>query len=271
MINAVGTTALLVAALRAEETKRKDRLFEDPLAERLAGEAGHHVRAKYQAAAGPSVPIIEVRTRYFDQALQNAYESGIRQIVILAAGMDARAYRMGWPAELRLFELDQPAIIAYKAKLLAEEPCSCTRVAIAADLAEDFAPQLRAQGFDGDSQAAWLVEGLTQYLEAASVEALFARIDALSAPGSVLLYDMLGRSILESPKFTSTLAMMKELGAPWLYGNDDPGSLVTSRGWDAVVEDPAVIGNRWQRWPFKAPPPGIPGIPRGYFVKATKR
>ena len=271
MMNAVETTALMVAAMRAEETRRPDRLFTDSFADQLAGEAGRQALATYKAAAGFSVPIIEVRTRYYDEALARACAGGVRQLVVLAAGMDARAFRLPWPADLHFFEIDQPGMIAAKASALADAKCACQRVAIASNLAGDWSPLLTAQGFDPSARTAWLVEGLLQYLDAPTVQRIFSRIDALSAAGSVLLYDIVGQSVLDSPVLTRVLTMMRELGAPWTYGTDDPAGLLAGRGWDAVVTDPAVIGNQWQRWPFSAAPPGVPGIPRGYLVEAAKR
>jgi len=272
MRDPVAKTALLVAAIRAEESERADRLFDDPFARDLAGNEGPAVLALYRASAVyGTVPIVEVRTRWYDEALLRACTDGVRQVVVLAAGMDARAYRLSWPRDTRWFEIDQPEMIEAKARVLATAKPSCSRVAIAANLAEDWPKMLEAQGFDRRAPTAWLVEGLLQYLDAPAVDLIFARLDELSSRGSVLIYDVLGRSILDSPYMVSTLRMMRELGAPWGFGTDEPTELVTGRGWDAVATEPAVIGNAWRRWPFPAAPPGIPGVPRSYFVQATKR
>lgn len=270
-MNAVGTTALLVAAIRAEETTRKDPLFQDPFADQLAGDVGKKILAEYRTEAGPGVPVIEVRTRYYDEALSAACEDGIRQIVLLAAGMDARAFRLSWPAGTHLFELDQPELIAMKSAALADVPSRCVRTPIAMNLAEDFTPALRTHGFDPQARTAWLVEGLLQYLDAELVAQIFARIDALSAPGSRLSFDVVGTSLLVSPVMAGALSLMKRIGAPWIFGCDDPAALVGKYGWDAVVVEPAVLGNAWNRWPFPAIPPQVPGVPRGYLTTATKR
>jgi methyltransferase (TIGR00027 family) len=268
-MDAVAVTGLLVAALRAEESKREDRLFDDPFAEALAGEQGRAVLERYRAAATTgTVPIIEVRTRFFDDAIARACAAGIRQFVFLAAGMDTRAYRLEWPEESTLFELDRPEVIAWKARGLAAALPRCSRVALGADLAEDWAPVLEAHRFDRRERTQWLVEGLLQYLELPLIQLIFARIDALSAPGSRVLYDIVGRSLLESPVVTGTLQMMRELGAPWLFGTDEPAELIAR--WNAVVTDPAVPGNAWKRWPFPAAPPLVRGVPRSYFVEGSK-
>jgi methyltransferase (TIGR00027 family) len=267
----VATTALLVAAIRADESKRADRLFEDPFADVLAGDAGRAALQSYRAAVGASIPIIEVRTRYFDEALLRAQSSGARQFVIVAAGMDARAYRLDWQADTRVFELDQPEIIEAKAAALTGAAPRCDRRAVAVDLAGDWSTALEASGFSRDLPSTWLVEGLLQYLEAKVVESLFAKIHALAAPGSTLLYDIVGESLLQAPPLAATLSYMRELGAPWIFGTDDPGGLVASRGWAPVVTDPSVIGNTWKRWPFPAAPAHVRGIPSGYLIEAHKR
>jgi methyltransferase (TIGR00027 family) len=267
----VATTALLVAALRADESKRADRLFEDPFAQALAGDAGRAALQSYRAAVGPSIPIIEVRTRYFDEALLRAQSNGARQVVIIAAGMDARAYRLAWAAGTRVFELDQPEIIEAKAEALTGIDPRCERHPIAVNLAESWESLLVENGFSREVPSTWLVEGLLQYLDGSIVERLFTKIDALAAAGSTLLYDVVGDSLLRAPPLEATLRYMRELGAPWIFGSDDPAGLVAARGWDAGVTDPSVIGNEWKRWPFPAAPAHIPGIPRGYLVEARKR
>jgi methyltransferase (TIGR00027 family) len=271
MKNPIAITALLVAAMRAEESTRADRLFDDPFAARLAGDAGRTALERYHAAVGPSIPIIEVRTRYYDEALARVQANGTRQFVIVAAGMDARAFRLPWTSGTRVFELDQPEVIAAKSEALAAATPQCDRRAIPVNLAASFYDTLESSGFDRNARTAWLVEGLLQYLEAMSIDRLFDQIDRLSISGSTLLYDVVGESLLRAPPLAATLQYMKELGAPWIFGSDDPTSLVAARGWNAVVTDPSVIGNEWARWPFPAAPPHVPGIPRGYLIEAQKR
>jgi methyltransferase (TIGR00027 family) len=270
MLNPVALTGLLVAAIRAEETRREQRLFDDPFAERLAGAAGFDVLDRYRGSTNGSVPIIEVRTKFFDEALLRAAEDGVRQFVILAAGMDARAYRLPWPSGTKLFEVDQPDVVRFKSDALSRETPRCERVAIGANLAEEWSRTLLSGGFDRTARTAWLVEGLLQYIPRAAVEALFRTIDSLSARDSLVVYDLAGQSLLDSPFMADMLRMMQELGAPWVFGTDEPGSLVERHGWTARVTEPAVIGNAWGRWPFPAVPPNVPGIPRGYFVEAVR-
>jgi methyltransferase (TIGR00027 family) len=267
--DAVAGTGLLVAAIRAKESTRDDRLFTDPFAAKLASDTGKAMLEAALAEAGEqSTAQIVVRTRFFDQALVRA-TSQVEQVVIVAAGMDARAYRLDWPADTVVYELDQPAVMAAKAAILAGDDPRCRRVPIGVDLADDWPAVLRATGFDPRSPTVWLIEGLLQYLDEGAVRILFERIDALSAANSVLLYDVVGQTLLESPMMASLLASMAEQGSPWLFGTDEPGELAGRHGWSAVVTDIAEPGNEYGRWFAPATPLDVPGVPRGYFVEAT--
>jgi methyltransferase (TIGR00027 family) len=269
--HAVADTGLLVAAMRADETERAEGLFSDPFADALSGARGRALLADYRCATGPmSPPIIEVRTRYYDEALGDAGAAGARQFVILAAGRDARAYRIGWPSGTTVFEVDQAAVIGAKDELLASEKPLCTRISVACDLVDDWPAELQAGGFRTEQPTMWLVEGLLQYLDEAAVVALFDRIDALSADGSAILYDVVGTALFNSPFMAATLEFMADLGAPWLFATDEPAALIEAHGWRAHLVDIAERGNAWGRWPAPAPPLDVAGVPRGYLVTATK-
>jgi methyltransferase (TIGR00027 family) len=266
----VAATGLLVAAMRAEESARDDALFQDPFAERLAGDDGRRLLAETSAETGqPSAPIV-VRTRLYDEALIGAHADGASQVVIVAAGMDARSYRLSWPDGTTVFEVDQPHVIAIKDERLAGEKPRCLRVAVGVDLADDWPTAIEAKGFNPEAPTIWTIEGLLQYIEAPDVERLFARMDALSAPGSVLLYDVVGKALLEAPFLQNTIEFMQKLGAPWVFGSDTPAALVEDCGWTATVTDMAVPGNEWKRWAHPPIPADVPNAPRGYFVEATK-
>ncbi len=184
--------------------------------------------------------------------------------------MDARSYRLPWRDDTTVFEVDQPHVIAIKDERLAGERPRCRRVAVGVDLADDWPKKLAAQGFNPAAPTAWLVEGLLQYLHAPDVDRLFARIDGLSAPGSVLLYDVVGTALLAAPFSAATLAYMEKLGAPWVFSSDTPAALVEDYGWTATVTDMAVPGNAWKRWAHPPVPADVPNAPRGYFVEAIK-
>lgn len=266
--HAVAATGLLVAAMRAEESRRDDALFDDPFADRLAGADGRQLLAEATAETGQASAAIVVRTKLYDDALLRV--SGVAQVVILAAGMDARAFRLPWPDGITVFEIDQPQVIAAKDERLVGERPRCRRVAVGADLAGDWTKALVAQGFDTSAPTVWTVEGLLQYLPAADVERLFARIDGLSAPGSALLYDVVGTALLRAPFSAATLAYMEKLGAPWVFSSDAPADLVERHGWTATVADLAVAGHSWKRWAHPPVPADVPNAPRGYFVQAVK-
>ncbi len=264
---AVAATGLLVAAMRAEESLRDDALFHDPFADRLAGDDGRRLLAEATAATGQASAAIVVRTKLYDEALLRA---GVSQAVILAAGMDARSYRLPWRDGATVFEVDQPRVIEMKDERLADEQPRCRRVAVGIDLADDWPKALEAHGFDSAAPTVWTIEGLLQYLHAPAVDRLFARVDALSAPGSVLLYDVVGTALLEAPFSAATLAYMEKLGAPWVFSSDAPATLVENQGWTADVTDMAVPGNEWKRWAHPPVPADVPNAPRGYFVEAVK-
>jgi methyltransferase (TIGR00027 family) len=267
---AVAATGLLVAAMRAEESTRDDRLFTDPFAARLAGDEGRQLLADAVAAAGQASAQIVIRTRFWDEALLRVQAEGVSQVVILAAGMDARAYRLPWAAGTTVYEVDQPQVIAIKNERLAGEQTRSRRVPVGIDLADDWPKALQSQGFTPSSKTVWLIEGLLQYIDAPAVDTLFARIDTLSAPGSVLLYDLVGETLLKAPFLQPSLQFMDKLGAPWTFGSDEPAALIEPLGWRADVTDVAEPGSRWNRWEHPAVPLDVPGVPRGYFVQATK-
>jgi methyltransferase (TIGR00027 family) len=267
---AVAATGLLVAAMRAEETARPDRLFTDPFAERLAGDEGRQLLAEAVAATGDSSAQIIIRTRYWDEALLRVNADGVAQVVLLAAGMDARSYRLPWRAGTAVYEVDQPSVIALKDERLAGAQPRCEHVAVGIDLTDDWPEVLQSSGFDSSARSVWLVEGLLQYLDESAVQSLFTRVDALSASGSVLLYESVGKTLLEAPFLKPTLEFMEKLGAPWVFGTDSPADLVESRGWTAEVTDVAEPGNRWNRWEHPVVPLDVPGVPRGYFIEARK-
>lgn len=266
MLNPVATTSLLVAAVRAEESRRADRLFDDPFAAALAGELGPRVLAEFRQRIGPGVPILEVRTRFFDEAMARAQAQGLRQVVILAAGMDARAFRLPWAAGTRLFELDQLSVLDYKARALEAAAARCERTCLGVDLAGDWSTPLVAAGFQPDTKTVWLVEGLSQYLPEAAVRALFAGIDALSCSGSRLLFDVVSQASLVAPTLVAVREYMSEIGAPWIFASDDPASLLGA-AWSLEQSDPAALGNSWQRWPY----PAQPGRSEGALLDAQKR
>lgn len=198
----VGSTAVMVAAARARETAAADPLIRDPFAGLLVAGAGTGMWENFLddsmqdriAATDPEVAAVfanmlgyqAVRTHFFDAFFADAADAGIRQIVILASGLDSRAYRLAWPDGTVVYEIDQPKVLQYKAATLAEhgvQPAAQLR-AVPVDLRQDWPAALRAAGFDPGRPSAWLAEGLLMYLPAQAQDLLFERITELSAPGS---------------------------------------------------------------------------------------
>jgi methyltransferase (TIGR00027 family) len=199
----VGSTAVMVAAARAVETERPDPLIRDPYARLLVEGAGAgilweamldpEVAAKVEAIDEDSAAHLHhmrgyqaVRTHFFDTFFSDAVAAGIRQIVILASGLDSRAYRLDWPAGTTVYELDQPEVLAYKSTTLADNGVnpSADRREVAIDLRHDWPAALRAAGFDPTQRTAWLAEGLLMYLPAEAQDRLFTLIGELSPAGS---------------------------------------------------------------------------------------
>jgi methyltransferase (TIGR00027 family) len=197
LASSVGATATAVAASRAMASQNPDALLNDPWADPLVravgidtfvklidGETGHTGDPLLNRRAMSEQ--ITVRTRFFDDFFVQAGESGIRQAVILASGLDTRAYRLPWLADTKVFEIDQPQVIAFKTRTLADlgaEP-TAERTTVAIDLREDWPAALVEAGFDPKLPTAWSAEGLLVYLPPDAQDRLFDNIVALSAPGS---------------------------------------------------------------------------------------
>ena len=199
LASSVGATATAVAAARAIASQGPAPLLADPLAEPLVRAVGLEAFVKLvdddlPATAEPAFTRqhmreqMAVRTRYFDDFFTAATAAGIRQAVILASGLDTRAYRLGWPTGTVVFEIDQPAVIDFKSQTLAGLGAAPTadRRTVSVDLRDDWPTALRDSGFDPGLPTAWIAEGLLVYLPPEAQDRLFDNITALSAPGSRL-------------------------------------------------------------------------------------
>ncbi|MGK5548155.1 class I SAM-dependent methyltransferase [Streptomyces sp. URMC 127] len=260
-LDAVAGTARLTAAVRARETERADRLFGDPYAAALAGDPGRESLAEHG-----DVPVIPVRTRWYDDAVAGVAQAGVRQFVLLAAGMDTRAYRLPLPADTVVYELDRPELLTLKGRLLSGAEPRCARVPVGVDLAADWTGALRAAGFQPERPACWLVEGLVQYLHEPSVQSLFDRVTGLSAPGSHVLTDIVGRSLLDDPAAAPMLERLRRAGAPWHFATDRPEELFQGRGWQPGIVRVGEAGHALGRWPE----PDRTSPAQGYFAHATR-
>ena len=268
--DAVAKTSLLTAAMRAVETNRSEkegRLFTDPFAELLAGSEGFSILERVVAEVGEH-PTIPLRTRYFDERINQALAQGIRQIVIIAAGMDTRAYRLSFPGGTRVFELDGPEVLNYKQEKLGDALPHCVRHTVRVDLRAEWQGKLVQTGMNTIERTLWLVEGLLLYLEEADVLTLFERINSLSVSGSILLFDVLGRSLLDAPQMAKQLDFSKKFGAPWRFGVDEPEKFMEQFGWSALATQPGEVDPA--RWHFPTAPRHIPNVPRIFFVEARR-
>jgi methyltransferase (TIGR00027 family) len=202
LASSVGATATMVAAGRAMVTKAPDGLIKDPFADPLVRAVGVDFFTKMldgelelesveDFSADRMQAMIHgmgVRTKYFDEYFARATDNGVRQAVILASGLDARAYRLPWPDGTVVYEIDQPQVIEFKTTTLAgigAQP-SATRRTVAIDLRADWPTALREAGLDPTKPTAWLAEGLLIYLPPEAQDRLFDNIAALSAPGSTI-------------------------------------------------------------------------------------
>jgi len=198
----VGATALGVAAARAAETESENPLISDPFARVFLQAAGEGVWNWFAAPDLPDeiteadpdlaprmqgmVDYMAARTAFFDEFFLDATRAGVRQVVILAAGLDSRAWRLSWPGGVTVYELDQPRVLEFKASALREEGAepTCTLVNVPVDLRHDWPAALREAGFDATAPSAWSAEGLLPFLPATAQELLFDRVQALGAAGS---------------------------------------------------------------------------------------
>ncbi|MBS9536006.1 class I SAM-dependent methyltransferase [Mycobacterium sp. M1] len=200
LASSVGATATAVAAARAMASRSAQPLINDPFAEPLVRAVGLDLFSRLAsgeldpAALAEDGPMsmermadnMAVRTRFFDEFFLDACDAGVRQVVILASGLDARAYRLDWPAGTTVYEIDQPDVIEFKTRVLAEQGAEPTaeRRTVAIDLRDDWPAALRAAGFDPTQPTAWSAEGLLAYLPADAQDRLLDTVTALSAPGS---------------------------------------------------------------------------------------
>lgn len=276
----VGLTALMVAAARAIETHRHDALAQDVFAEHfvLAAPAcaGWPVRME-QVPDGEANPLwgrfaryFGLRTRVLDDFLLRSVRGDARQVVLLGAGLDSRAYRLDWPPGSVIYEIDRGGVLAFKHEVLGALSATpkAARIPVPVDLRADWVGALTDAGFDTAAPSAWLAEGLLFYLPNAAETYLIDTVDRLSAGGSALAFEVkLDKDLLEyrdSPLYTSTT---DQIGIDLLTLFDreqrpDSAGNLAGKGWSTAVHTPfdftrhhgrgplpeqndALAGNRW--------------------------
>lgn len=200
IVSSVGYTALLVAGWRALHAVSPQPLVRDEYAQVFIAASRDPYLAGVLANPGSTEDemafprLYGVQTRFFDDFFVVSGQAGIRQAVIVAAGLDSRAFRIEWPDSTRVFELDLPKVLEFKSRVLSQQGATpkAQRIEVAADLRTDWSRPLEAAGFDVESPTAWSVEGLLPYLTDEAQHALFTRISGLSAPGSRIGIGALG-------------------------------------------------------------------------------
>lgn len=257
LASSVGLTATMVAAARAVAGRAPGALVNDQFAEPLVRAVG--VDFFVRMASGELDPdelaedeanglrrfadAMAIRTHYFDNFFLDATRAGIRQAVILASGLDSRAYRLRWPAGTIVFEVDQPQVIDFKTTTLAGLGAAPTtdRRTVAVDLRDDWPTALQKAGFDNAQRTAWIAEGLLGYLSAEAQDRLLDQITAQSVPGSQSCATSIG----------STKKNCGDACGAWRSGSGAMASTSTCRAWCIS----ATARTRGPIWPTTAGEP----------------
>ncbi|BAZ08573.1 hypothetical protein NIES4071_03780 [Calothrix sp. NIES-4071] len=249
-------TARMMAAMRARESIKEDRLFDDPFAAILAGEEAFQrvdLQLKKQDQA-----YIAVRTRFFDDLLSLTQA---RQVVLLASGLDTRAYRFPWIGEVEIYELDHPEVLAYKAALLKNINVCCKHHLLGCDLTQSWEEKLLKAGYCPESPSVWLIEGLLMYLSEAQVHTLLKSVSDLSTYDSELGIDLISVKSLEYEPYKGYFR----------FGCDTPEELLSHYGWQSLVIQPGDEGANFGRYIELPPPREVPNVMRAFLVKAKKK
>jgi methyltransferase (TIGR00027 family) len=262
LASSVGATATMVAAARALASEDTNPIINDPFAAPLVRAVGidfftrvvdGQINPAFEENVGENgkgelqteTDSLAVRTRFFDEFFANATAAGIGQAVILAAGLDARAYRLAWPSGSVVYEVDQPKVVAFKTETMAGLGAKPTaeRRTVSIDLREDWPAALRDSGFDDTKPAAWSAEGLLMYLPAEAQDRLFDHITALSAPGSQLAteyHPQTGPTMAERSQAMSNrwanLGCDVDLSGLFYEGErNNVADYLSDRGWQVVT------------------------------------
>jgi methyltransferase (TIGR00027 family) len=234
-LGAVSRTAVGVARVRAAESARPDRLFDDPFAAGFAAafEDGTTSATPADLRAALRVHIV-IRTRFYDDYLRAAVADGVRQVVLLGAGLDARAWRLPWETGVHLFEVDLPEVLAAKDALVTglAARAACRRTAVPVDLRGDWTGALGEAGLSAAEPTTWLAEGLLVYLSADDAAAVLDGVDALSATGSQIAFESGGSARSQAGRADASADSVSSL---WQGGVEDPTRWLESRQWSTAV------------------------------------
>jgi len=291
----VGVTALGIAAARAAETDSDNPLIVDPFARLFLDAVGDRAWtaffsgtvSKEVADVDPELSVrmrsgvdyISSRTKLFDDFFLNATEAGVRQAVILAAGLDTRAWRLPWPDETRVYELDQPKVLDFKRSTLAgsgAEPAAVL-INVPIDLRQDWPKALEQAGYDASAPTAWSAEGLLPFLPARAQDLLFDRIEVLSASGSwvavetfgdLLTPDGLQRQRAQMERYRAAATDIPKVEDLWyLEERADVADWLRRHGWDVTVTTARELMARNHR---SAPDHLEDAVPQSQFITAHR-
>lgn len=274
-LSGVGATALGVARLRVTENARSDRLVADPYAGHIlaAAAAAGSQWAAVIPQAGPDffalmADQVAVRTRFLDQTLLRLTRAGCAQVVLLACGMDTRAFRLDWPPDTRVFEVDFKEVLTFRDAALASHGVAprCNRIAVAADLRQDWPTVLRGAGFDPMQVTAWLAEGILYALPPDATDTLLDRITELSAPASTLALD----HVEDSPYLRAARAAVSpDLVALWQGGPADLTGWLIDHGWRPTIHDLREVAAGYHRTVPAELAGGVTDAGRAWLATAT--
>jgi methyltransferase (TIGR00027 family) len=297
----VGATALGVAGARATETESDNPLISDPFARVFLNAAGDGMWNMFGLSelppevveAEPDVALrmqarvdyMASRTAFFDGFFLDAANTGVRQVVILAAGLDSRAWRLPWPDGTTVYELDQPKVLEFKTSTLQEHGAqpTCRRVGVAVDLRLGWPAALRQAGFDDSAPSAWSAEGLLPFLPAVAQDLLFERVQALSVSGSRIAVEAPGsdfntpdgreRVRAQMQRYREVVARAAGHEVPdfqdlWYFEDrTDVAEWLRGHGWDVTATPADELMARYGR----SAPEGLEdGAPRSVFVSAAR-
>ena len=292
----VGATALGIAAARAAETDSDNPLIVDPFARLFLEAAGDRTWTAFFSGTVPKevadvdpelparmrsgVDYIGSRTKFFDDFFLSATEAGVRQAVILAAGLDTRGWRLPWPEGTRVYELDQPKVLDFKRSTLAgsgAEPAA-DLISVPIDLRQDWPKALEQAGFDASAATAWSAEGLLPFLPARAQDLLFDRVQALSAAGSLIAVETFGgdhansdglqRQRAQMERYRVAAADIPKVEDLWYHEDRaDVADWLRRHDWDVTVATAQELMARNHR---SAPEQLRDAVPQSQFVTARR-
>jgi methyltransferase (TIGR00027 family) len=272
----VTTTSRWAAAQRARESQLPDGLFKDDLASVLAGPEGTLALEAWEKANPrryeEGANFVAIRVKFFDDLAQRLIAKGVRQVVIPAAGMDARAFRLDWPANTTVYEIDHPELLEIKEQILKRENVvpKCRRIPVGADLRNDWEKLLMGFGFHDEDPSVWLVEGLLYYFAEETAHRFLGQVSRLASKGSGFGADLVSASTLTSPGMQASLKEMEKNGIGWKFGSDNPEVLLGQYGWSTKALQLGEEGANFGRWTAKVFPLTLEDAPRTFLVDAYK-